>query len=81
MTFHLLAMRDVDDLPSPITQTGRLLTADRFQRLAGVPPELKWFADLGNAATRRANELGGRLPAIRGFRRSARRQGRLKLGV
>jgi site-specific recombinase XerD len=33
---------------------GRLLTAEAFQRLADVPPEIEWFANLGNAATRRA---------------------------
>ena len=32
----------------------RLLTEVRFQSLADVPPELEWFANLGNAATRRA---------------------------
>ena len=32
----------------------RLLTADQFQHLADVPPEIEWFANLGNAATRRA---------------------------
>jgi hypothetical protein len=35
---------------------GRLLTADAYQRLADVPPEVEWFANLGNAATRRAYE-------------------------
>ena len=34
----------------------RLLTADQFQRLADVPPEMEWFANLGNQATRRAYE-------------------------
>jgi integrase/recombinase XerD len=34
----------------------RLLTADQFQHLADVPPEIEWFANLGNAATRRAYE-------------------------
>jgi site-specific recombinase XerD len=38
------------------TSTGRLLTADAYQRLADVPPEVEWFANLGNAATRRAYE-------------------------
>ena len=32
----------------------RLLTAAAFQKLADVPPELEWFANLGNKATRRA---------------------------
>ena len=35
---------------------GRLLTAAAFQKLADVPPELEWFANLGNKATRRAYE-------------------------
>jgi site-specific recombinase XerD len=34
----------------------RLLTAERFQHLAEVPPEIEWFANLGNPATRRAYE-------------------------
>jgi site-specific recombinase XerD len=41
-------------LPAPISTTGRVLTATAFQGLADVPPELEWFANLGNAATRRA---------------------------
>ena len=40
---------------APLTG-GRLLTAARFQHLAEVPPELEWFANLGNKATRRAYE-------------------------
>lgn len=43
-------------LPEVTAPAGRLLTADRFQRLADVPPEIEWFANLGNAATRRAYE-------------------------
>jgi integrase/recombinase XerD len=35
---------------------GRLLTADEFRRLADVPPELEWFANLTNPCTRRAYE-------------------------
>ncbi len=34
--------------------TTRILTAAAFQGLAEVPPEMEWFANLGNAATRRA---------------------------
>ena len=41
---------------APIAPSGRLLTADQFQRLADVPPELEWFANLGSAQTRRAYE-------------------------
>jgi integrase/recombinase XerD len=45
------------DLPSaPPAVASRLLTAERFQRLADVPPEIEWFANLGNKATRRAYE-------------------------
>ena len=45
-----------DQLPAPLLPAGRLLTADAFQRLADVPPEMEWFANLGNKATRRAYE-------------------------
>lgn len=38
------------------TEPGRLLTADAYQCLADVPPEIEWFANLGNKATRRAYE-------------------------
>ena len=34
----------------------RLLTAAEFQRLADVPPEVEWFANIRNASTRRAYE-------------------------
>jgi integrase/recombinase XerD len=43
-------------LPTPITPTERLLTFAEFHRLAEVPPDLKWFANLSNAYTRRAYE-------------------------
>ncbi len=43
-------------LPSEIAQTARLLTAAEFQNLTEVPPEIEWFANLGNAQTRRAYE-------------------------
>jgi integrase/recombinase XerD len=47
--------------PKPSTQiaparVSRMLTADEFQRLAEVPPEVEWFANLTNAHTRRAYE-------------------------
>lgn len=46
-----------DQLPAPATATGgRLLSADAFQRLADVPPELEWFANITSPATRRAYE-------------------------
>src|ERR1700733_13105299 len=34
----------------------RLLTAAEFQRLADVPPEVEWFANIRNASTKRAYE-------------------------
>jgi site-specific recombinase XerD len=40
----------------PIPPTQRALTADAYQYLANVPPELEWFANLGNTQTRRAYE-------------------------
>ena len=33
-----------------------MLTAAEFQKLADVPPEVEWFANLTNAHTRRAYE-------------------------
>ncbi|MBS0299813.1 MAG: tyrosine-type recombinase/integrase [Proteobacteria bacterium] len=39
-----------------ITTGNRALTAKEFQGLASVPPEVEWFANLGNKATRRAYE-------------------------
>ena len=35
---------------------GALLTQEAFQRLAEVPPEVEWFANLASPATRRAYE-------------------------
>src|SRR5271155_3013034 len=43
-------------LPAQITPTERLLTAAEFQRLADVPPEIEWFANIRNRSTRRAYE-------------------------
>jgi hypothetical protein len=47
-----------DQLPSEITpaRVCRLLTAAEFQRLADVPPETEWFANLTNLHTKRAYE-------------------------
>lgn len=39
-----------------VTTKNRALTAKEFQGLADVPPEVEWFANLGNKATRRAYE-------------------------
>jgi site-specific recombinase XerD len=43
-------------LPAPVTPTARLLTAAEFHRLAEVPPEIEWFANLTNRSTRRNYE-------------------------
>jgi site-specific recombinase XerD len=45
-----------DALPTEITPRNRLLTAAEFHRLADVPPEVEWFANLTNLQTRRAYE-------------------------
>jgi site-specific recombinase XerD len=42
-----------DQLPAQILPN-RLLTEAEFQKLADVPPELEWFANITNASTRRA---------------------------
>jgi len=41
-------------LPASSAPTTRILTAAAYQGLADVPPEMEWFANLGNGATRRA---------------------------
>jgi hypothetical protein len=43
-------------LPTAAPGAGRLLTAEAFQRLANIPLEIEWFANLGNGQTRRAHE-------------------------
>ena len=43
-----------DQLPAEITPGNRLLTAAEFHRLADVPPEVEWFANITNRHTRRA---------------------------
>jgi integrase/recombinase XerD len=45
-----------NQLPTEIAPTGRLLTAAEFHRLADVPPEVEWFANLSNPHTRRVYE-------------------------
>jgi integrase/recombinase XerD len=42
-------------LPTEI-QPGRAAAADEFHRLADVPPEIEWFANISNPHTRRAYE-------------------------
>jgi site-specific recombinase XerD len=49
-------MTGKDQLPSEIAPAARLLTAAEFQRLADVPPEVEWFANLTNRHTKRAYE-------------------------
>lgn len=45
-----------DHLPSPTLPSSRFLTAPEYQRLADVPPEVEWFANLSNGQTRRSYE-------------------------
>ncbi len=45
-----------DPFPVAPPVASRLLTAEAYQRLADVPPEIEWFANLDNQATRRAYE-------------------------
>ena len=60
--FKMTAMTDtsdaIDQLPTEIApaRVSRLLTAAEFHRLADVPPEIEWFANLTNPQTRRAYE-------------------------
>ena len=51
-----MAQPSADHLPAEIPTSGRLLTAAEFHRLADVPPEVEWFANLSNPSTRRAYE-------------------------
>ena len=54
----------LDHLPAVSSSSGRLLTATEFHRLADVPPEVEWFANISNPSTRRAYQN-----AIRDFTR------------
>ena len=52
-------MNELVALSEPVeltTDLGRALTAARFKRLAEVPSELEWFANIDNKSTRRAYE-------------------------
>ena len=51
-----MANEPTDHLPAEIQPGARLLTAAEFHRLADVPPEVEWFANLSNPSTRRAYE-------------------------
>ena len=53
-------------LPAAAPGGDRLLTAAAFHRLAEVPPEVEWFANLTNAQTRRAYDT-----AVQDFMRFA----------
>ena len=56
------ALSDTTGENLPLVQVGSRELADpSFYRLADVPPELEWFANLANAHTRRAyrNDVGG----------------------
>jgi integrase/recombinase XerD len=55
-----------DQLPIAPARVSRMLTAAEFQKLADVPPEIEWFANLTNAHTRRAYET-----AVKDFMRFA----------
>jgi site-specific recombinase XerD len=57
-----------EQLPTEIlpARVSRLLTAAEFHRLADVPPEVEWFANISNPHTRRAYEN-----AVRDFMRFA----------
>ena len=57
-------MTTSEQLPAEIIPGNRLLTAAEFHRLADVPPEVEWFANLSNPSTRRAYEN-----AVRDFMR------------
>ena len=59
MIFKKMMANEVSDIlttTTAIVSSGRLLTAADFQRLADVPAEVEWFANLNNKATRRAYE-------------------------
>jgi site-specific recombinase XerD len=43
-------------VPTKNAPANRLLTSAEFQKLAAVPPEVEWFANIRNRSTRRAYE-------------------------
>jgi site-specific recombinase XerD len=49
-----MAPDTTNQIPIEIGPANRLLTQAEFHRLADVPPEVEWFANLSNAGTRRA---------------------------
>ncbi len=44
-------------LPTIIQKAKTALTASEYQKLADVPPELEWFANIDNPKTRRAYRI------------------------
>ncbi len=42
-----------NQLPAAPPRSERMLTSAEFHRLADVPPEVEWFANLSNPSTRR----------------------------
>jgi hypothetical protein len=62
-----------DQLPTQIPAVHRLLTAAEYHRLADVPPEVEWFANLSNPSTRRAYEESIRISGVSGDGRAERR--------
>jgi len=51
-----MANPPADQFPAEILPSARLLTVAEFHRLADVPPEVEWFANINNPNTRRAYE-------------------------
>jgi len=53
-----MTLQSPDQPPTPIapTRASRMLTDAEFHRLADVPPEVEWFANIANRHTRRAYE-------------------------
>ncbi len=49
-----------EPLPTQILPGNRLLTAAEFRRLADVPSDVEWFANLTNPSTRRAYQAAVR---------------------
>ena len=49
-------MKPTQNTPALSTKSNRLLTNEDFHRLAEVPPEIEWFANINNAQTRRSYE-------------------------
>ncbi|MCB0284374.1 MAG: tyrosine-type recombinase/integrase [Calditrichaeota bacterium] len=49
-------MKPTQNTPALPTKSNRLLTNEDFHRLAEVPPEIEWFANINNAQTRRSYE-------------------------